>query len=102
MKLHKEKGITVILVSHNMEDISRMANRLIVMHQGQVLLDGNPIEIFHHDRETLQSAGVDVPPLSQTLQALADRQIPVNIDRVHVQEAVEDLYAYVKEVRHVK
>ena len=102
MKLHKEKGITVILVSHNMEDISRMANRLIVMHQGQVLLDGNPIEIFHHDREALQSAGVDVPPLSQTLQALADHHIPVNIDRVHVQEAVEDLYAYVKEVRHVK
>ena len=46
MKLHKEKSITVILVSHNMEDISRMANRLIVMHQGKVLLDGNPIRDF--------------------------------------------------------
>ena len=102
MKLHKEKGITVILVSHNMEDISRMANRLIVMHKGQVLLDGNPIEIFHNDREKLQSAGVDVPPLSQTLQALAERNIPVNIDRVHVHEAVADIYDYLKEVHHAK
>lgn len=102
MKLHKEKGITVILVSHNMEDISRMANRLIVMHQGQVLLDGNPIEIFHNDREKLQSAGVDVPPLSQTLQALAERNIPVDIDRVHVHEAVADIYEYLKEVHHAK
>ena len=102
VKLHKEKGITVILVSHNMEDISRMANRLIVMHQGQVLLDGNPIEIFHNDREKLQSAGVDVPPLSQTLQALAERNIPVNIDRVHVNEAVADIYDYLKEVHHAK
>ena len=102
IRLHKEKGITVILVSHNMEDISRMANRLIVMHQGQVLLDGNPIEIFHNDREKLQSAGVDVPPLSQTLQALAERNIPVNIDRVHVHEAVADIYDYLKEVHHAK
>ena len=102
VKLHKEKGITVILVSHNMEDISRMANRLIVMHQGQVLLDGNPIEIFHNDRDALQSAGVDVPPLSQTLQALAERNIPVNIDRVHIDEAVADIYDYLKEVHHAK
>lgn len=102
VKLHEKKGITVILVSHNMEDIARMANRLIVMHQGKVLLDGAPMDIFRHHRQELQLAGVDVPPLTQTLQALDQAGIPVHIDRVQVKDVVEDLTTYIKEVRHVK
>mgnify|MGYP001780408998 FL=1 len=43
IRLHKEKGITVILVSHNMEDISRMASRLVVLDKGRIVLDGEPI-----------------------------------------------------------
>ena len=42
IRLHKEKGITVILVSHNMEDISRMASRLVVLDKGRIVLDGEP------------------------------------------------------------
>ena len=45
--LHAKKGITVVLVSHNMEDISRMANRLIVIDNGKIQLDGKPIDIFY-------------------------------------------------------
>ncbi len=63
IRLHKEKGITVILVSHNMEDISRMASRrLVVLDKGRIVLDGEPMDIFNNHRDELQVVGVDVPP----------------------------------------
>ena len=59
IRLHKEKGITVILVSHNMEDISRMASRLVVLDKGRIVLDGEPMDIFNNHRDELQAVGVD-------------------------------------------
>ena len=88
IKLHKEKGTTVILVSNNMEDISRMANRLIVLDQGHVILDGKPLDIFTHDRDRLQSAGVDVPPVSVLIEYLRSRGLSVRQDVLSVDDAV--------------
>ena len=54
-----EKGVfSVILVSHNMDDIARLATRLLVMHEGRIILDGNPMDIFLHHRKELQDCGV--------------------------------------------
>lgn len=89
---HNEKHITVILVSHNMEDISRLATRLIVMDGGQVLLDGNPLDIFATRQEELHKAGVGVPPVTEVLQYLKGRRLPLQ-DRVRtVNEAVASIY----------
>ena len=49
---HKEKNITVILVSHNMEDISQMATRLLVLSHGNIVLDGEPLDIFSHRQQS--------------------------------------------------
>lgn len=92
IRLHREKNITVVLVSHNMEDISRMANRLIVMHKGKVLLDGNPTEIFVNHRDDLEQAGVNAPPLSITLQSLQKAGISVRQDLLHMDEAIDAVY----------
>lgn len=89
IKLHREKGTTVILVSHNMEDISRMANRLIVLDGGHVILDGNPLDIFMHHRAQLQEAGVDVPPVSLLIEHLRERGLDVRQDVLSVDDAVE-------------
>lgn len=103
IKLHKEKGVTVILVSHNMEDISRMANRLIVLAKGQVVLDGKPIDIFNHHRQDLQAAGVDVPPISLMVDSLRQRGLDISEECLTVDDAVASIYAVMtKGGNHVK
>lgn len=90
---HKEKDVTVILVSHNMEDVSQMANRLLVLSHGKIQLDGEPLDIFSTKQDVLQQAGVSVPPATSVLQYLQTRGFTVN-DRVHsIDESVDALYA---------
>lgn len=90
---HKEKDVTVILVSHNMEDVSQMANRLLVLSHGKIQLDGEPLDIFSTKQDVLQQAGVSVPPATSVLQYLQTRGFAVN-DRVHsIDESVDALYA---------
>lgn len=100
--LHAKKGITVVLVSHNMEDISRMANRLIVIDNGKIQLDGKPIDIFMNKRQELQSAGVDVPPVSKLVEYLRDRGLPVLQQVISVDDAVKAIEVALKEVNHAK
>ena len=89
-----KKGVfSVILVSHNMDDIARLATRLLVMHQGRLVLDGEPMDIFLHHRETLKECGVDAPPLTQTLLYLKGKGIPVPETARTVEEAAEKMYA---------
>ena len=59
-KLHEERGITVILVSHSMEDVARLVDRIIVMHKGKVAMTGTPREIFSHPME-LEQMGLAAP-----------------------------------------
>ena len=87
-----EKGIfSVILVSHNMDDIARLATRLLVMHEGRIILDGNPMDIFLYHRKELQDCGVDAPPLTQTLLYLKEKGIPVPEDAKTAKEAAEKM-----------
>lgn len=97
IRLHKEKGITVALVSHNMEDISRMATRLIVLDGGHVILDEEPLTIFMHHREELQKAGVDVPPVSVLMETLKHRGLPVSTEVRNVDDAVMAIEKALKE-----
>ncbi|WP_276789970.1 energy-coupling factor transporter ATPase [Veillonella magna] len=97
IRLHKEKGITVALVSHNMEDISRMATRLIVLDGGHVILDDEPLTIFRHHREELQKAGVDVPPVSVLMETLKHRGLPVSTEVRNVDDAVMAIEKALKE-----
>ena len=84
-----QKGVfSVILVSHNMDDIARLATRLLVMHKGHLVMDGKPMDIFLHHRRELQECGVDAPPLTQTLLSLKEKGIPVPEDAKTVEEAV--------------
>jgi len=71
-RLHKERGITVILVSHSMEDVARLVDRLIVMHAGEVKYDGTPREVFRHSAE-LKRMGLGVPQATEVMQQLRDK-----------------------------
>lgn len=86
---YQEGVFSVILVSHNMDDIARLATRLLVMHKGHLVMDGKPMDIFLHHRRELQECGVDAPPLTQTLLYLKEKGIPVPEDAKTVEEAVD-------------
>ncbi|HPT83320.1 MAG TPA: energy-coupling factor transporter ATPase [Limnochordia bacterium] len=88
--LHKERGITVILVSHSMEDVARLVDRLIVMHQGRVALDGTPVEVFRQ-AETLKELGLGVPQVTELMHELKAKGLAVNTDILTVEEAEEEI-----------
>lgn len=93
---HQEKGITVILVSHNMDDISRLASRLLVLSHGHIVLDGEPLDIFATQQQALHDAGVSVPPVTGVLQYLQGRGFAVD-DRVRtVEEGAQAIFDCLK------
>lgn len=94
-RLHDDFGLTVVLVSHSMEDVARLAERLVVMHRGRVALEGTPREVFVHAAE-LTAMGLGVPEVTHLMQKLAERGLPVRQDVLTVEEAREELAAYLR------
>lgn len=75
----KKSGVTIILVSHNMEDIARFANRVVVLAQGQILFVGTPRELFSRE-EILSRAGLEPPPITQLLRKLNLNENALTLD----------------------
>ncbi len=88
--LHKETGITVILVSHSMEDVAKYVERIIVMNKGSVLYDDTPKEVFRHYRE-LEQVGLAAPQVTYIMQALREQGIPVDTDVTTISEARDEI-----------
>jgi energy-coupling factor transport system ATP-binding protein len=93
VNLYHTADITVILVSHNMEDIARMANRVLVMHDGKVSLDGTPEAIFGGSIDRLRAAGVDVPNVTALLRKLKAAGLPVRGEALTPELATEEILA---------
>lgn len=93
MNLHRTTGVTVILISHNMEEVARLVKRLVVMHQGEIALDGPPQDIFRLSRERLQAAGVDVPNVSALLTRLKAGGLDAGNDALTADEAAVAILA---------
>lgn len=89
-KMHKEKGITVILVSHSMEDVAKYVDRIIVMNQGQMMFDDCPKEVFKHYKE-LEAIGLAAPQVTYLMHELKEKGLPVDIEATTVEEAKESL-----------
>lgn len=89
-KLHKEQGITVILVSHSMEDVAKYVGRIIVMNQGEVMFDNTPTEVFQHYQE-LESVGLAAPQVTYLMNELLEAGIPVSTSATTVLEAKEEI-----------
>lgn len=89
-RLHRDYGLTVVLVSHSMEDVARLAQRLVVLHRGRVALEGTPREVFAHADE-LTRLGLGVPQVTSLLQALRQRGLPLRGDVLTVEEARDEL-----------
>ena len=90
--LHKKTKIAVVLVSHNMDDIARLAKRLVVLRQGEILVDAAAREAFQQV-EHLQSAGLDVPQVTALLELLRKKGLPVEAEASTPAQAAEAIAA---------
>lgn len=87
-KLHEENNITVMLVSHSMDDVARYAGRILVMNQGELVLDGEPQKVFRY-RDELRKIGLDVPQSTNILYELRDRGMAVGTEGITPEQAAE-------------
>ncbi|NLK21345.1 MAG: energy-coupling factor transporter ATPase [Epulopiscium sp.] len=94
-KLHKTLGITVILVSHSMEDIAKLVDRIIVMHRGKIALDGSPKNVFEHVEE-LEKMGLAAPKIMYIMKALKSKGLKVSTDVLTVEEGAKELASLLK------
>lgn len=88
--LHRTRGITVVLVSHSMEDIARYVQRLIVLNAGRVAYDGTPRQVFAHYRE-LEHMGLAAPQIAYVMRDLQKRGLPVDVEAITVEEARDSI-----------
>ena len=90
--LHEERKISVVLVSHSMEDIAKYVERMIVMNKGEKAFDGTPKEVFSHYKE-LESMGLAAPQITYIMHALKEHGLNVDADATTVEEARDSILA---------
>jgi len=96
-RLHKEQNMTIVMVSHSMEDIAKLADNVIIMAQGKVAAQGSPREVFAQDA-LLRQAGLRPPQIAVMMQRLSAAGLPVNAHVLTPEEGLQSLL----EVFHVK
>ena len=89
-KLKEETGITVILVSHSMEDVAKYVERIIVMNRGSVLYDDEPRQVFQHYKE-LEQVRLAAPQVTYIMQALARQGMKVDTAVTTIKEAEKEI-----------
>ena len=89
-RLHAEQGMTVILVSHSMEDIARYVERILVMNKGEKAFDGTPKEVFAHYKE-LEAIGLAAPQITYIMHALKEKGLDVDTSAINVDEATTSI-----------
>lgn len=89
-KLHKEKHITVVLVSHSMEDVAKYVERIIVMNQGCVMYDDTPKNVFRYYKE-LEKIGLAAPQVTYLMHELQEKGLPVDSEATTIEEAKQEI-----------
>ena len=89
-KLQAETGMTIILVSHSMEDVANYVDRIIVMNGGSVMLDGVPKDVFTHYKE-LEEVGLAAPAVTYIMQQMKEQGFDVGTDATTIAEARDEI-----------
>lgn len=90
VKLREESGITIILVSHSMEDVAEYVDRILVMNRGKVQYDDVPGEVFKHYKE-LEEIGLAAPQVTYIMHKLFEKGLNVDPDATTIKEAADDI-----------
>lgn len=89
-KLHKETGMTILLVSHSMDDVAEYVDRIIVMNRGEIFLDDAPREVFKHYKD-LEQIGLAAPQVTYIMHKLAEKGLNVDVDATTITEAADSI-----------
>lgn len=90
VRMHEEEHMTIILVSHSMEDVAKYVDRMIVMNQGQILYDQTPANVFAHYKE-LESIGLAAPQVTYLMHELRETGFAVHTDVSTVEDAKKEI-----------
>lgn len=94
-QLYEKENMTIILVSHSMEDIAKLVNRILVMHRGKVVIDGKTRDVFKRAQE-LEDIGLGVPQITKFMMKLKERDNSIRDTVLTVEEAKEEILEYLR------
>ena len=89
-QMQRDLGITIILVSHSMEDVAKYVDRLFVMNDGELMLEGAPKEVFRHYKE-LEAVGLAAPQVTYIVHELKEKGLDVDLDATTIDEAKQTI-----------
>ena len=90
-KLHRENNMTIILSSHSMDDMAKLAQTIIVMNHGQIEFVGTPKEVFKSNTDRLKEIGLDIPQVLELALKLREKGFDIKEDILTVEEAKEEI-----------
>lgn len=96
-KLHKDYNMTIVIVSHSMEDVAKIAQRIIVMNNGSVALQGTPSEVFK-EVDMLEEIGLGVPQVTYLVRALRKKGFDLSDNIFTIEEAKKELLSILKKI----
>ncbi|WP_367568086.1 energy-coupling factor transporter ATPase [Lacrimispora sp.] len=97
-RLHKERNMTIILVSHSMEDIARYVDRILVMNHGEKVFDDAPKEVFKHYKE-LEAMGLAAPKITYIVHTLREHGVPIDDNITTIEEARDGILRLLRDGR---
>lgn len=95
--LYQKNRMTIILVSHSMEDIARLVNKIVVMHKSKIAMVGSPREIFKRADE-LEALGLGAPQITYFMKAFKEKVHDINDDIITIAEAKEEILKYLRRI----
>lgn len=100
-EVHRRTGNITVLVSHNMADIARLSDKVLVIDSGHMVAMGTPKEVFSH-REELSNVGLDLPPITQLTEALRERGMKIEETILSIDEAADQIAGYLNDKGNIR
>ena len=94
-RIHRKERMTILLVSHNMGDIAELADRVLVMNRGKLVMNGTPAEVFSRG-EPLWEMGLGLPPATEFMERLKDRMPGIDVAQLSIEDAAKEICRYLK------
>lgn len=94
-RIHRQERMTILLVSHNMGDIAELADRVLVMNRGKLVMNGTPAEVFSRG-EPLWEIGLGLPPAAEFMERLKDRMPGIDAAQLSIEDAAKEICRYLK------
>lgn len=94
-RIHRQERMTILLVSHNMGDIAELADRVLVMNRGKLVMNGTPAEVFSRG-EPLWEMGLGLPPATKFMERLKDRMPGIDAAQLSIEDAAKEICRYLK------